>query len=80
MKAIFTEAGLLIPKEDLDQWGEVVIEEKPYQLIIRPKSVTHLTYGAIAGNPQWVEEILEDVEAGGAVIDYGEPPTELHDQ
>jgi hypothetical protein len=43
MKAIVTEQGLLIPKEELEQWGEVVVEEKPYQLIIRPKSVTQLT-------------------------------------
>jgi hypothetical protein len=80
MKAIITDQGLLIPKEDLEQWGEVVIERKPYQLIIRPKSVTQLTYGAVKAQQQWVDELLEDVETGGAVIDYGEPPTGLHDQ
>ena len=42
MKAIMTEQGLLIPKEELERWGEVVVEEKPYLLIIRPKSVTQL--------------------------------------
>jgi hypothetical protein len=78
MKAIMTEQGLLIPKAELEQWGEVVVEEKPYQLIIRPKSVTQLTYGALKGDPKWLEQIIEDVEAGGAAIDYGEPPTGLH--
>ncbi len=78
MKAIMTEQGLLIPKEELEQWGEVVVEEKPYQLIIRPKSVTQLTYGVLKGDPKWTEQIIEDVEAGGAVLDYGEPPTGLH--
>src|SRR5947209_13571453 len=33
MKTIMTDKGLLIPKDELAQWGEVVVEEKPYQLI-----------------------------------------------
>jgi len=78
MKVAMTDQGLLIPKEELAKWGEVVVEEKPYQLIIRPKSVTQLTYGSLKGDPKWLEQIIEDVEAGGAAIDYGEPPTELH--
>ena len=78
MKAAMTEQGLLIPKEELAQWREVVVEEKPYQLIIRPKSVTQLTYGILKGDPKWLEQIIEDVEAGGAAIDYGEPAAELH--
>ena len=73
MKAIRTEHGLLIPNEELAQWGEVVVEEKSYQLIIRPKSMTQLTYGGLKGDPKWLEQIIEDVEAGGAVIDDGEP-------
>jgi hypothetical protein len=80
MKAIFTKDGLLIPKEELERWGEVIVEERPYQVIIRPKSVTLLTYGAAAGKHEWVDQFLEDLEAGGAVIDDGEPPTELHDE
>ncbi|MBM3238421.1 hypothetical protein FJZ31_19180 [Candidatus Poribacteria bacterium] len=72
MKAIMTEQGLLIPKEEFALWGEVVVEEKPYQLIIRPKSVTQLTYGILKGNSKWLEQIIEDVEEGGAAIDYGE--------
>ncbi len=78
MKAVMTEQGLLIPKEELAQWGEVVVEEKPFQLVVRPKSVTQLTYGILKGDPKWLEQIIEDVEAGGAAIDYGEPPTGLH--
>ena len=78
MKAIMTEQGLLIPMEELKQWGEVVVEEKPYQLIIRPKSVTQLTYGALKGDSKELQQIIEDVEAGGTVIDDGEPPAELH--
>jgi len=78
MKTIMTDQGLLVPREELAQWGEVVVEEKPYQLIIRPKSVTQLLYGSLKINPEWVEQILEDVEAGGAVIDDGEPPAGLH--
>lgn len=80
MKAIMTDQGLLIPKEELAQWGEVVVEEKPYRLIIRPKSVTQLTYGCLQGDPKWLEQILEDVEMGGAAIDHGEPPTGPHTQ
>jgi hypothetical protein len=80
MKAIFTKDGLLIPNEELERWGEVVVEEQPYQVIIRPKSVTQLTYGAAAGRQEWVDQFMEDMEAGGAVIDDGEPPTELHSQ
>jgi hypothetical protein len=78
MKAVMTEQGLLIPKEELERWGEVVVEEKPYQLIIRPKSVTQLTYGCLKADPTWLDQILEDVEAGGAAIDDGEPPAGLH--
>jgi hypothetical protein len=78
MKAIMTDQGLLIPKEELERWGEVVVEERPYLLIIRPKSVTQLTYGILKGDTDGLERIIEDVEAGGAAIDYGEPPTELH--
>jgi hypothetical protein len=78
MKTIMTEQGLLIPKEELEQWGEIVVEEGPYQLIIRPKSVTQLTYGALRGDPKWLDQIIEDVEAGGAAIDHGEPPAGLH--
>jgi hypothetical protein len=78
MKTRMTDQGLLIPKEMLAHWGEVVIDEKPYRLIIRPKSVTHLTYGSLKADPAWLEQILEDVEAGGAVIDDGEPPTGFH--
>jgi hypothetical protein len=78
MKAIVTEQGLLIPKEELAQWGELVVEEKPYQIIIRPKSITQLTYGILKGDPKWLEQIIEDVEKGGAAIDYGEPSTGLH--
>jgi hypothetical protein len=73
MKAIMTDQGLLIPKEELERWGEVVVEEKPYQLIIRPRSVTQLTYGSLKGDSKWLEQILEDVETGRAAIDYGEP-------
>jgi hypothetical protein len=80
MKAIMTDQGLLIPKEELEQWGEVVVEEKLYQLIIRPKSVTQLTYGVLNGDPRWLEQIIADAEAGGLALDYGEPPTELHDK
>jgi len=54
------------------------VEEKPYLLIIRPKSVTQLTYGTLKGDANGLERIIEDVEAGGAAIDYGEPPTGLH--
>ena len=78
MKTIMTDQGLLIPKEELERWGEVVVEEKPYLLIIRPKSVTQLTYGTLKGDANGLERIIEDVEAGGAAIDYGEPPTGLH--
>ena len=78
MKAIMTEQGLLIPKEELKEWGEVVVEEKPYQLIIRPKSVTQLTYGALKGDSKELQQIIDDVEAGGAVIDDGEPHAGLH--
>lgn len=78
MKAIMTEQGLLIPKEEIARWGELVVEERPYQLIIRPKSVTQLTYGILKGDPKWLEQIIEDVETGGAAIDYGEPSTGLH--
>ena len=70
MKAIMTEQGLLIPKEELERWGEVVVEEKPYLLIIRPKSVTQLTYGILKGDMHGLEQIIEDVEAGGAVADW----------
>jgi hypothetical protein len=73
-----TGQGLLIPKEELAPWGEVVVEVKPYQLIIRPRSVAQLTYGILKGDPKWLEQIIEDVEIGGAAIDYGEPPTGLH--
>jgi len=69
---------LLIPKEELVQWGELMVEKKPYQLIIRPKSVTQLTYGILKADPKWLEQIIEDVEAGGTTIDYGEPTTGLH--
>jgi hypothetical protein len=78
MEAVMTEQGLLIPKEELAQWGEVMVVEKPFQLIIRPRSVTQLTYGALKGDPKWLEQIVEDVEAGGAVVDYGEPLTGFH--
>jgi hypothetical protein len=78
MKAIMTEQGLLIPKEELEEWGEVIVEEKPYQLIIRPQSVTQLTYGALKGDSQRLQQIIDDVEAGGAVTDDGEPPAGLH--
>jgi hypothetical protein len=37
-----------------------------------------LTYGILKGDPKWLEQIIEDVEIGGAAIDYGEPPTGLH--
>lgn len=80
MKAIMTEQGLLIPKEELARWGEAVVEEKPYQILIRPKSVTQLTYGILMGNPKWLEQILEDVESGDAPVDYGEPPTGFHSE
>ncbi len=66
MKAIMTEQGLLIPKEELVQWGELVVEEKPYQIIIRPKSITQLTYGIVKGDPKWLEQIIENVGAGEA--------------
>lgn len=78
MKTIMTDQGLLIPKEELASWGEVVVEERPYQLIIRPKSVTQLTYGSLKADPSWLEQVLEDVEAGGAAVDHGEPPSGLH--
>jgi hypothetical protein len=78
MKTVMTDQGLLIPHEELAQWGEVIVEEKPYQLVIRPKSVTQLLYGSLKLDPDWVDQILNDVEAGGAVIDDGEPPTGLH--
>jgi len=80
MKTIMTDQGLLIPKEEIEPWGEVVVEEKPYQLTIRPKSLTQLTYGILKGDPKWLEQIIEDIEAGGVVIDDGEPPTGLHAQ
>jgi hypothetical protein len=80
VKPIVTEQGLLIPKEKIEPWGEVVVEEKPYQITIRPKSLTQLTYGILKGDPQWLEQIIEDVETGGAAIDDGEPPTGLHAQ
>lgn len=78
MKTIMTEDGLLIPKEELERWGEIVVEEKPYQLIIRPKSVTQLTYGTLQGDPSWLDQIVADTEAGGLTLDHGEPPTRLH--
>jgi hypothetical protein len=59
--------------EELKEWGEVVVEEKPYQLIIRPKSVTQLTYGGLKCDSKALQQIIDDVEAGGAVIDDGEP-------
>jgi hypothetical protein len=70
MKAIMTDQGLLIPKEELERWGEVVVEERPYLLIIRPKSVTQLTYGILKGDTDGLERIIEDVEAGGTVADW----------
>ncbi|MBI3949336.1 MAG: hypothetical protein HY314_02615 [Acidobacteria bacterium] len=63
-----TEQGLLTPKEEL-QWDEVVVEEKSYQPIIRPKSMTQLTYGILKGDLKWLEQIIENVETGGAAID-----------
>jgi hypothetical protein len=78
MKTIMTDQGLLIPAEELAQWGEVVVEEQPYQLIIRAKSVTQLTYGSLKGDPESLDQIIADVDAGGAVLDDGEPPTGLH--
>jgi hypothetical protein len=75
VKTIMTDQGLLVPKEELEQWGEVVVEEKPYQIIIRPKSVTQLTYGTLKGDPQLLDEVIADTETGGAVLDYGEPPS-----
>jgi hypothetical protein len=66
MKAIMTDDGLLIPKAELERWGEVVVEERPYELVIRPKSVTQLTYGSLRADPSVLDQLLEDVEAGGA--------------
>ena len=54
------------------------MEEKPSQLIVRPKSVTRLTYGMLKGDPRWLEQILADAETGGLALDYGEPPAGLH--
>lgn len=80
MQALMTKEGLMIPNEVFSKWGEVEIEERPFQIIVRPRSVTQLTYGILKSDPKLLERILEDVETGGAAIDYGEPAAGLHAQ
>jgi hypothetical protein len=77
MKAVMTEQGLLIPKEEWAQWGEVVVEEKPYQLLVRPKSVTQLTKGIAKGKAGLADQILADIESGVMVeglLDHEQAP------
>jgi len=78
MQATLTEQGLVIPNEMLARWGEITVEERPFQIVVRPRSVTQLTYGVLRGDSTVLEGILEDVEAGGATIAHGEPATGFH--
>jgi len=38
-----TEQGLVIPKEELERFGEIVLEERGEQVVIRPKSMVEAT-------------------------------------
>jgi len=70
MKTIMTEQGLLIPKEELERLGEVVLEERGGQLVIRPKSMVEATRGSVASNAEVTDKLIEAIEVGGIWEDH----------
>ena len=71
MKTIMTEQGLLIPKEELERLGEVMLEERGGQVVIRPKSMVEATRGIVASNADVTDKLIEDIELGGIWEDHG---------
>jgi hypothetical protein len=71
MKTVMTEQGLLIPKEELERLGEVVLEERGGQMVIRPKSMVEATRGSVASNAEVTDKLIEAIEVGGIWEDHG---------
>jgi hypothetical protein len=59
VKTILSEQGLLLPKEELERFGEVVLEERDEQIVIRPKEL-HETW---AGPPTTAGRVQVHVTA-----------------
>jgi len=71
MKVIMTEQGLLIPKEELKRLGDVVLEKRGGQVIIRPQSMVEATCGIVATNAEVTDKLIEEIELGGMWEDHG---------
>jgi hypothetical protein len=65
MKTIMTEQGLVIPKEELERLGEIVLEERGEQVVIRPKSPVEATRGIVPSNAEITDRLIESIELGG---------------
>jgi len=71
MQAIMTEKGLLIPKEELARLGNVMIEKRGRQIVIRPQSMVEATCGIVASNAAVTDKLIDEIELGGMWDDYG---------
>lgn len=70
MKVIMTEQGLLIPKEELKRLGDVVLEKRGGQVIIRSQSMVEATCGVVASNAAVTDKLIEEIELGGMWEDH----------
>ena len=71
MKTIMTEQGLVIPKEELERLGEIVLEERGEQVVIRPKSMVEATRGIVPSNAEVTDALIESIELAGRWEDHG---------
>jgi hypothetical protein len=65
----------LIPKEKLARFGEVVVEEELFRIIIRPKNMTEATRGFVGnGDVEATDRLIEAVEEEWIeALENGEP-------
>jgi hypothetical protein len=71
MRTIMTEQGLVIPKEELARFGEIVVEERGEQIVIRPKSLVEATRGIVPSNAEVTDAFIEAIELAGVWEENG---------
>lgn len=71
MKTIMTEQGLVIPKEELERLGQIVVEERGEQVVIRPKSMVEATRGIVTSSAEVTDRLIEAIERAGTWEDHG---------
>lgn len=65
MKAIETEEGLLLPREEFLRFGDMLVEEEPFRIIIRPRNMTEATRGIVGKNDaEATDRLIEAIESG----------------